>query len=67
MYLIIAGAALIGAALGFVFKNPILIAGSSLMGSYLFVAGIGFFIKDIPSIMDIYNMIANGNYKVLFS
>lgn len=64
MYVVIVAGAIIGAILGYCFKDPILIGGTSLMGSYVFVTGIGFFIKEIPSVMDIYDLIKKGDYSV---
>lgn len=67
MYLIVVLSAVVFAVIGFFLKDPILIAGTSIMGSYLIMSGIGFFIKDLPSFNDIYKLISSGVFKVLFS
>jgi len=64
MYLLIAIGGIIGSILAYFCRVPILIGGTALTGSYLIVAGIGFFIKEIPSIIDIYNLIEKGDYEV---
>jgi len=63
MYLAIAIGGIIGSILAYFFRTPILIGGTSLMGSYLIVTGICFFIENIPSIIEIYDLIKDG-YEV---
>ena len=64
MILIISVGALVGGGLGYIFRNFIIIAGTSVTGVYMFIIGITFFIPDLPSLLDIYNMAKNGSFSV---
>ena len=65
MYLVVALGAIVCGIINWFLKNPLLIAGTALTGSYLFVSGIGFFAGGFPSAVDLYNMVKNGSYNVL--
>lgn len=63
-YVIIIIGAVVCAIINWFWKDPIIIAGTAVTGSYLFVAGIGFFAGGFPSLYDLYHMIQNGSYEV---
>ena len=65
-YVIIGVGAVVGGIINWFWKDPIIIAGTAVTGSYLLVSGIGFFAGGFPSMNDIYQMIKNGSYEVRF-
>lgn len=66
MYGIVAAGAVLGAIINWFLKDAIIITSTGITGSYLIVAGIGYFGGGFPSIMDIYNMIQNKTFEVRF-
>jgi len=59
--------AIVGGVLGYFLKNPILIAGTSLTGSYLAVSGVGLLAGHFPSILEVYEKVKNEDFEVFFS
>ncbi len=64
VYVVVVVGALVCAIINWFFKDQLIIAGTALTGSYLFVSGIGLFAGDFPSIFDIYEMIKNKSYEL---
>lgn len=67
VYVIVAVGAIVCAIINWFFRDPIVIAGTALTGAYLVVSGIGIFVGGFPSIFDLYELIKNKTYDVLFA
>ena len=62
VYVVVTLGAILCAIINWYMKNPLIIAGTALTGSYLVLSGIGVFAGGFPSVFDIYNMIKNNAY-----
>jgi len=66
VYVIVASGAIICALINWFLKDQLIIAGTSITGSYFIVSGIGVFAGGFPSIYDMYELTKKGIYNVFF-